>query len=72
MTDLDDRLLAAHLAQDHAALVALYTEAAAAADSPDAAGFYLTHAYVYALELDHPDASGLRAELVKRGRETPL
>lgn len=72
MTDLDDRLLAAHLAQDGTALVALYAEAAAAADSPDAAGFYLTHAYVFALETNHPDAPALRAALIAEGRETPL
>ena len=72
MSDLNDRLLAAHYADDKAALVSLYTRAAAAADGPDAAGFYLTHAYVFALELGHPDAPALRAELIAQGRETPL
>ena len=72
MSDLNDRLLAAHHADDKAALVSLYTQAAAAADGPDAAGFYLTHAYVFALELGHPDAPALRAELIAQGRETPL
>ncbi|WP_341235042.1 hypothetical protein [uncultured Sulfitobacter sp.] len=72
MRDLNDRLLAAHKACDHAALVSLYRTAAARTDDPDAAGFYLTHAYVFALETDHQDTSALRAELVAQGRETPL
>ncbi len=72
MTDLDDRLLAAHLAQDSTALVSLYAEAAAAAGNPDAAAFYLTHAYVFALEANHPDAPALRDALIAEGRETPL
>ena len=72
MSDLNDRLLAAHRSDDKAALVTLYSEAAAAAPAPDAAGFYLTHAYVFALELGHPDAPALRAKLIAQGRETPL
>ena len=72
MRNLNDRLLAAHKACDHAALVALYTDAAAHSDDPDAAGFYLTHAYIFALETGHRDAAHLRAQLVAQGRETPL
>jgi hypothetical protein len=72
MNDLNDRLLAAHRVYDQPALVALYTEAAAVADEPDAKGFYLTQAYVYALELGHPDAPALRADLIRMGRETTL
>ena len=66
---LDDRLLAAHAAHDRAALVALYTEAAETSVDADAAGFFLTHAYVWALDLGHPAAAGLRARLVAEGRE---
>ncbi|WP_424986200.1 hypothetical protein [Microbulbifer sp. S227A] len=69
MTDLQERLLAAHAAHDHRALVDLYREAADTANCPDAAGFYLTHAYVFALEQDHPAAAELRARLVREGRE---
>ena len=69
MNDLDARLLAAHDRDDREALVALYREAADRATSPEAAGFYLTHAYVFALELGHPDAPALRARLVAEGRE---
>jgi hypothetical protein len=72
MIDLNSQLLAAHLADDKAALVSLYTQAAAAAPDPNAAGFYLTHAYVFALDLGHPDAPALRAELIAQGRETAL
>ncbi len=69
MSDLDARLLAAHAAGDWSALVTLYTEAADTAPDPDAAAFYLTHAYVFALELAHPAAPALRARLVAAGRE---
>jgi len=69
MKDLDARLLAAHAAGDRAALVALYEEAAEAAKTPQAAGFYLTHAYVFALEMNHPDAPRLRERLMAEGRE---
>jgi hypothetical protein len=69
MDDLDQRLLAAHDADDHKALVGLYTLAADAASDLDAACFYLTHAYIYALEQNHRDADTLRARLKAYGRE---
>lgn len=69
MRALENLLLAAHAARDHAALVALYVEAADHAPSEDAAGFYLTHAYVFALEKGHPDAPALKARLVAAGRD---
>ena len=69
MDDLDQRLLAAHDTDDHKALVGLYTLAADAASDLDAACFYLTHAYIYALEQNHPDADTLRARLRDYGRE---
>ncbi|SFS50583.1 hypothetical protein SAMN04488040_0673 [Sulfitobacter marinus] len=72
MCDLNAQLLAAHTARDHGALVGLYRAAAARTHDPNAAGFYLTHAYVFALETDHQDTSALRADLVAQGRETPL
>jgi hypothetical protein len=72
MSDLDARLLAAHEADDRTALVRLYEEAARGANSETATGFYLTHAYVYALELNHPDQTRLRAALIDMGRETPI
>jgi hypothetical protein len=59
MTPLQDRLLAAHARDDRAALIGLYTEAADAADDLDAACFYLTHAYIFALEKGDPAAERL-------------
>lgn len=70
MTGLDARLLAAHARGDHAALVMLYARAADQAPTRDAACFYLTQAYVFALECGHADACVLRARLVAEGRET--
>ena len=68
MTTLDDRLLAAHADQDHSALVTLYAQAADESTDIDAACFYLTHAYVFALELGHKDVAKLRARLADHGR----
>ena len=70
MSDLDDRLLAAHARGDRAALVTLYCKAAEAAQEDEARYFYLTHAYVHALEDGHPQAPALRARLVAAGRES--
>ena len=69
MSDLETRLLEAHGRSDHPALVALYTEAADKTNDSDAAGFYLTHAYVFALELGHSQATQLHARLKDAGRE---
>ncbi|MEQ9694217.1 hypothetical protein [Shimia sp. SDUM112013] len=68
-TRLDARMIAAHEAGDQAALVALYTEAAEAAGDVDAHCFFLTHAYVFALEAGAPEAAELHARLKKLGRE---
>lgn len=69
MSDLDQRLLAAHAADDRRALIRLYTEAGDCANDVDAACFYLTHAYIFALEAGVPEASQLHARLVAEGRE---
>lgn len=72
MTDpatLNQRLLAAHATGDKSALVTLYTEAADATEDIDAACFYLTHAYVFALDIGHPAAAALHARLKAEGRE---
>lgn len=71
MSDLHTRLLAAHAAGDRAALIALYAEAADGALTETAAGFYLTHAYVYALEAGSPMAHALHARLCAMGRDSP-
>lgn len=72
MTALDAALLAAHAAENQVQLIALYTQAADEAQTPEAQGFYLTHAYVYALEAGHPAAPRLRERLIREGREEPL
>ncbi|MCF2903569.1 hypothetical protein L0666_01080 [Octadecabacter sp. CECT 8868] len=68
MSKLDAQLLAAHAQDDKAALVSLYEQAADEAVSLDGACFYLTHAYVFALELGHKDAPHLHARLAMHGR----
>jgi hypothetical protein len=68
MKDLDAQLLAAQACGDKSALVMLYASAADQAGSVDAACFYLTHAYIFALELGHADIAGLHARLSEHGR----
>lgn len=69
MNDLDAVLLRAHEEGDKHALVSLYAQAADEANDADAAGFYRTHAYVFALDVGHPRVEELRAMLVAEGRE---
>jgi len=68
---LDARLLAAHAKQDAHALVALYTAAAqrrqAAGDAMGEA-FFLTHAWIFALESGDDRADSLKARLATLGR----
>ncbi|WP_425081561.1 hypothetical protein [Ruegeria arenilitoris] len=69
--ELDRLLLKAHEQDDHAALIHCYTMAAderEAAQDIDAACFYLTHAFVFALESGAPEAETLNARLVAHGR----
>jgi hypothetical protein len=67
--DLNAALLSAHAANDLPRLVALYALAAEAAE-PDASGFFLTQAYVLALDCGDARAAALRARLVAMGRES--
>ena len=69
MIALDAQLLAAHDTNDIAVLVDLYIQAADQSDDVDAACFYLTHAYVFALELGSYKTGNLRDRLVTHGRE---
>ncbi|QYX55442.1 hypothetical protein K1T73_10000 [Roseovarius sp. SCSIO 43702] len=66
---LHARLIAAHDPVNKPALVKLYTEAADTANNLDASCFFLTHAYVFALDAGHPDAPRLYARLKAHGRE---
>ncbi|MBF9061302.1 hypothetical protein HKCCSP123_19145 [Rhodobacterales bacterium HKCCSP123] len=65
---LDAALLAAHARGDRAALIGLYAEAAEAAQDT-AAAFYLTHAFVFALEAGNARAPVLKARLVAIGAD---
>ena len=69
MNDLEKRLLAAHTRDDRLALVSLYREAADNARDDTAEAFYLTHAYVFALEMGHEAAPALHKRLKQAGRE---
>ena len=69
MNDLDARMIAAHEDGDQQALIRLYTQAADQANDLTAACFYLTHAYVFALEAGAPEAPALHARLKAHGRE---
>ncbi|MEM7289072.1 MAG: hypothetical protein AAF412_01670 [Pseudomonadota bacterium] len=66
---LNAQMIAAHEAGDQAALIRLYTRAADAANDEDAACFYLTHAYVFALEAGADEVDGLKERLVAAGRD---
>ncbi|MGB3176991.1 MAG: hypothetical protein WBH14_12440 [Albidovulum sp.] len=69
---LDQALLTAHTAGDLAALVRLYTQAAddqEAAGNINAACFYLTHAYVFALQSGSAAINDLNRRLCEHGRE---
>ena len=68
MITLDDRLLDAHARDDRTGLIALYAEAADTAQDIDAACFYLTHAYVFALEKGDPATEVLYQRLKAEGR----
>jgi hypothetical protein len=72
---LDDTLLQAHERQDGAALSGLYARAAdlaEAAGDVDRACFFLTHAWIFALEQGDPSATDLRARLLAQGRVDPI
>ena len=70
-TSLDTALIAAHDAGDAARLARLYAEAAgdfASLGDIDAACFFDTHAYVFALEAGLPEAAEIANRLKTRGR----
>lgn len=70
--ELNAALLTAHDRGDRLALVRLYHQAGTqneAAGDIDAACFYYTHAYVFALEAGLPIAIDIKKTLVRFGRE---
>ncbi|MEM9249849.1 MAG: hypothetical protein AAGB05_14280 [Pseudomonadota bacterium] len=66
---LDAALFDAHGTGDRSALVDLYSCAAETTNDRDAAAFYLTHAYIFALESGSARTDGLLDQLVALGRE---
>jgi hypothetical protein len=66
---LDDALLQAHGRHDLPNLVTLYQAASETAQELDAKAFYLTQAYVYALDCGAPQADELHGALRALGRE---
>ena len=69
LSALDGPLLDAHARGDRAALVGFYAEAADLSRDSRAAAFYLTQAYLFALETGDGRAGTLRARLVELGSE---
>ena len=67
--DLNDGIIKAHSENDNWNLVGLYTQAANRANSPDLESFFLTQAYVFALEQDHPAQRRLKTRLIAFGSE---
>jgi hypothetical protein len=67
---LDAALIAAHAAGDLSALVRLYAQAADGAEHGMAEAFFLTQAYVFALEAGSADAGPLLARLIDLGCES--
>ncbi len=70
---LERQILAAHRDGDGSAVAELYLVAANRAERAgdlDRACFFLTQAWVFALEAGNPLAIELRARLVAHGRET--
>ena len=68
---LQAALLSAHALDDRAALVELYSEAAKFAEAEQDIGracFFLTHAWIFALETDHEMRDVLRDKLALHGR----
>lgn len=73
--NLQQQLLAAHAKNDTVALVTLYTCAADSAEKTgdiDQTCFFLTHAFVFALSIDHATKHDLNKRLVAHGRDDAL
>jgi hypothetical protein len=69
---LNTQLLAAHAAGDLPRLVELYRQAANRSDAAGQQRFFLTQAYILALDCGADGASDLRAQLVAMGAESPV
>jgi hypothetical protein len=65
---LDQTLLRAHETRDGTALAHLYTHAADHSPNTDEQAFFLTQAYIFALEVGDPTAQALETRLRHLGR----
>ena len=68
MSDLHSQLLAAHDQRNHEGLIGLYTLAADRSNDLVERSFFLTHAFVFALEAGDMRAPVLRSRLHEMGR----
>ena len=69
---LDQRLIAANLANDNIELIALYQHAAEISEAKGAVDetcFFLTQAYVFALQEGSPQSRQIKEKLVAHARE---
>lgn len=69
--NLNQKLIAAHAENNVPTLVNLYTEAADGCENAgniEATCFYLTHAYIFALEFGSEKAGDLHRRLLQYGR----
>ena len=69
MKNLGEHLLQAHANNDRSALITLYTKAADQARDVNTYCFFLTHAYVFALEAGAQTVTDLHRRLKHYGRE---
>lgn len=68
--DINRKLIAAHIKGDIENIARLYAQAASQVDEiPDKVAYYLTHAYVFALEAGITEAEDYRKTLKSLGRE---
>ncbi|MEM6610433.1 MAG: hypothetical protein AAF689_17875 [Pseudomonadota bacterium] len=67
--DLNSALMEAFAADDRDRIAQLYAAAAEETEDASEAAFFLTHAYVFALECGSPEAPNLRKKLVLLGAE---
>ncbi|ABD54805.1 hypothetical protein [Jannaschia sp. CCS1] len=56
---------------DWSDVIALYLKAAEAEGDPQGTAFYLTHAYIHALEAGDPRVPSLKTRLVALGADVP-
>lgn len=68
VVDLNDAILQAHAVDDRKGLIALYTQAADQTLDIDGKCFFLTYAYIYALELGDAAESTLFEQLRRHER----